>query len=154
MYVEKNSTWLIKGTRLSECEIRWRCDDSPSPPSCVCFSRQRIRRLLLPPRPGLSACGGWLSSCGGQDSGDHKVNHRKRKPRTRAPSRAGSNLRPQVKRRLCWTFSRTSRRVMAAFWMWPSESSSRFRTPRDGGSKARACRGRHSSVLPPRGRRR
>ncbi|KAM7380145.1 hypothetical protein PAMP_003458 [Pampus punctatissimus] len=33
----------------------------------------------------------------------------------------------------------------------PSDSSSRFLMPRDGGSRLRARRGRHSSVLPPTG---
>ena len=62
-----------------------------------------------------------------------------------------SDLRPQVKRRLCWALSLTSFKVSSAFWMWPSDSSSRFLTPRDGGSRLRARRGRHSSVLPPTG---
>ncbi len=62
-----------------------------------------------------------------------------------------SDLRPQVKRRLCCALSLSSCKVSSAFWMWPSDSSSRFLTPRDGGSRLRARRGRHSSVLPPTG---
>lgn len=62
-----------------------------------------------------------------------------------------SDLRPQVKRRLCWALSLSSCKVSSAFWMWPSDSSSRFLTPQDGGSRLRARRGRHSSVLPPTG---
>lgn len=61
------------------------------------------------------------------------------------------DLRPQAKRRLCCTPSRSSCRVSSAFWMWPSDSSSRFLRPREGGSRPRARRGRHSSVLPPTG---